>query len=92
MPRIAPTSVVAGEYWLALRRYLGVPMAPGSAARFYYPYAVAVDASGHVYVGDTYNFTVRKITPAGVVTDAAWYAGRIWECRWHRQHCPIQWS
>jgi sugar lactone lactonase YvrE len=40
----------------------------GSAARFYYPYAVAVDASGHVYVGDTYNFTVRKITPAGVVT------------------------
>src|SRR5207248_2479320 len=27
MPRIAPTSVVAGEHWLALRRYLGVPMA-----------------------------------------------------------------
>ena len=30
MPRIAPTSVVAGEYWLALRRYLGVPMAPAA--------------------------------------------------------------
>jgi len=31
MPRIAPTSVVAGEYSLALRRYLGVPMAPAAA-------------------------------------------------------------
>jgi len=47
----------------------------GSAARFYYPYAVAVDASGNVYVADTYNFTVRKITPAGAVTTLAGLAG-----------------
>ena len=47
----------------------------GSAARFYYPYAVAVDASGNVYVADTYSFTVRKITPAGVVTTLAGLAG-----------------
>jgi len=39
----------------------------GSAARFSHPYAVAVDGSGNVYVADTYNFTVRKITPAGAV-------------------------
>jgi len=47
----------------------------GSAARFSHPYAVAVDGGGNVYVADTYNFTVRKITPAGVVTTLAGLAG-----------------
>ena len=47
----------------------------GNAARFYYPCGVAVDGTGNVYVGDTNNYTVRKITPAGVVTTLAGAAG-----------------
>src|SRR5437773_76309 len=47
----------------------------GSAAQFFYAFAVAVDGVGNVYVGDTNNFTVRKITPAGVVTTLAGLAG-----------------
>jgi uncharacterized repeat protein (TIGR01451 family) len=47
----------------------------GSAARFYTPYAVAVDGSSNVYVADSLNFTVRKITPGGVVTTVAGLAG-----------------
>jgi sugar lactone lactonase YvrE len=43
----------------------------GSAALFNYPEGVAVDGTGNVYVADTYNDTIRKITPAGLVTTLA---------------------
>src|SRR5258705_204771 len=43
----------------------------GSAARFFFPYGVATDSSANVYVADLGNSTIRKITPAGVVTTLA---------------------
>jgi sugar lactone lactonase YvrE len=43
----------------------------GAAAQFAWPNGVAVDSSGNVYVADTQNETIRKITPAGVVTTFA---------------------
>jgi NHL repeat len=47
----------------------------GAAAQFDEPEGVAVDATGNIYVVDTGNSTVRKITPAGVVTTLAGTAG-----------------
>ncbi len=47
----------------------------GSAARFNGPSGVAVDSVGNVYVADTLNHTIRKVTPAGVVTTLAGQAG-----------------
>lgn len=41
----------------------------GAAAQFNYPFGIAIDASGNVYVGE--NCRIRKITPAGVVTTFA---------------------
>jgi sugar lactone lactonase YvrE len=43
----------------------------GPAARFDWPMGLAVAADGTVYVTDTYQHTIRKITPAGVVTTLA---------------------
>src|SRR5947209_7827726 len=43
----------------------------GSAARFNLPKGVAVDSAGNVYVADTNNSTIRKMTPAAVVTTIA---------------------
>ncbi len=47
----------------------------GSQARFHTPYGAAADGSGNVFIADSENHVIRKITPEGAVTTFAGTAG-----------------
>jgi len=71
--KITPAGVVT-----TLAGLTGIPGTAdgaGTVARFNTPEGVAVDGSGNVYVADTNNHTIRKITPAGTVSTLAGLAG-----------------
>jgi hypothetical protein len=78
--KMTPAGVVTTLAGLAQTDTDGYPVSgsadgTGSAARFNNPYGVAVDSAGNVYVADTDNYTIRKVTPAGVVTTLAGQPG-----------------
>jgi sugar lactone lactonase YvrE len=66
--KISPAGVVST---LAGSGQIGASNGTGTAASFYFPYRVATDASGNVYVADGGNNLIRKISPAGVVSTLA---------------------
>ena len=77
--KITPTGVVttfAGMQEPLRNLKGGFADGTGAAARFQSPRGIAVDSNGNAYVSDTYNYTVRKINSAGVVTTFAGTAGQ----------------
>lgn len=71
-PQVANLSLLAGNV-----NGSGSADGTGAAASFYLPGNVATDRAGNIYVADTANNTIRKITPAGVVTTLAGTAGVV---------------
>ena len=71
--KITPAGVVSA--FAGLAGSSGSADGPGSAARFYAPEGLAVDGAGNLYVADTSNNTIRKITSAGIVSTFAGLAG-----------------
>ncbi len=64
---------VAGEVttFAGMAGQAGYGDGPGAAARFNQPAEVAVDGAGNIYILDTGNFAIRKISPEGGVTTLA---------------------
>lgn len=69
---IAVISIAFGILFSASRAQVD---GTGAAAHFNSPTSVAVDSAGHVYVTDTANSTIRKVTPTGTTTTVAGTAG-----------------
>src|SRR5207244_2518683 len=71
--KISPSGVISTLAGLENSR--GSADGTGSAARFSQPIGVAVDNDGNLYVADSQNHTIRKMSPAGVVVTWAGLAG-----------------
>ena len=68
IPPPAPVVPVVSEMTLLAGTTGGVGNTDGAPGRFNQPTGLATDASGNVYVADTANHTIRKITTSGVIT------------------------
>lgn len=56
-------------------RGMGSADGAAGAARFHHPRGLALDGAGNLYVADSGNHTIRKISPAGQVSTLAGTAG-----------------
>jgi sugar lactone lactonase YvrE len=68
-------TTIAGDYrWhtdAAMQDRNGARDGIGTQARFNYPLGIAVDSTGTIYVADSMNGRIRKISPSGTVSTLA---------------------
>ncbi len=51
---------------------------PAVSARLFFPSGLAVDGSGNVFIADTNNLRIRKLSPSGIITTVAGNGTRGW--------------
>jgi hypothetical protein len=76
-----PEIVIGSDFGYTFQLFAGMPgvigtdNGTGTAARFNNPHAIAADRDGNLYVADTSNHILRKITPLGEVSTFAGLPG-----------------
>ena len=74
---VGDTSTLAGRWRTNNADYAEYADGAGSAARFSEMQGIALDAEGNLYVADTGNRAIRKVTSSGMVSTIAGRADRI---------------
>jgi sugar lactone lactonase YvrE len=68
--RINPAGIISTVAGTGTRGFAG-DNGPAVSAQFFGPKNVTVDSSGDLYIVDTFNNRIRKITPDGIITTVA---------------------
>lgn len=68
--KVAPDGVITTLAGTGVHGFSG-DGGPANQAQLNYPWDVAVDTTGNVFVADNQNFRVRKISPDGIITTVA---------------------
>ena len=75
MPESARGQAIYAPY--AFTNFVGQPGAEGwldgtgNGGQLHIPHSVALDVAGNLFVADTFNHAIRKVTPEGVMTTIA---------------------
>jgi uncharacterized protein (TIGR03437 family) len=72
--RISPSGLITTVAGTGARGYTG-DGGPAASAQLDQPFGVAVDTVGNIFIADTGNFRVRKVSLAGIITTVAGSAG-----------------
>ncbi|MBI5783125.1 MAG: hypothetical protein HZA69_05245, partial [Gammaproteobacteria bacterium] len=68
--KVAPNGVITTVAGIGTPGF-GGDGGPATAAQLYRPFSVAVDAENNLYIADTNNNRIRKVSPDGIITTVA---------------------
>jgi sugar lactone lactonase YvrE len=68
--KVTPDGVISTVAGTGTKGYSGDGGA-ATSAQLYSPYGVALDAAGNLFIADTWNERIRKVTPGGVISTVA---------------------